>query len=126
MNAATNTQPYVDGFLLAIPADKIEAYRAHAEKASHIWREHGALSYHECVIDDAHIEGMRSFTEAAGAKEGEVAVLAWATFASREARDEANAKIMTDPRIAAMIDQGKDLFDCTRMIYGGFKTLVHF
>ncbi|MET3971738.1 uncharacterized protein YbaA (DUF1428 family) [Bradyrhizobium sp. S3.9.1] len=35
--------PYVDGFVLAVPKDKIEAYKALARNACTIWMEHGAL-----------------------------------------------------------------------------------
>ena len=35
--------PYVDGFVLAVPKDNIEAYKALARKACAVWMEHGAL-----------------------------------------------------------------------------------
>jgi uncharacterized protein YbaA (DUF1428 family) len=38
--------PYVDGFVIPIPKDKIENYKAVAEKASRIWKDHGALDYY--------------------------------------------------------------------------------
>ena len=38
---------YVDGFLLAVPKDKLDAYKKLARKAGKIWREHGALAYME-------------------------------------------------------------------------------
>jgi uncharacterized protein YbaA (DUF1428 family) len=31
---------------------------------------------------------------------------------------------MKDPRIAALCDPKKMPFDCKRMLYGGFKTIV--
>ena len=43
---------YVDGFVVPVPKDNIEAYRKIARKAGKIWREHGALEYIECVADD--------------------------------------------------------------------------
>ena len=43
---------YIDGFVLSVPADKIDAYIAVATKAAAIWKEHGALEYRECVGDD--------------------------------------------------------------------------
>ncbi|MGI9013388.1 MAG: DUF1428 domain-containing protein [Phycisphaerales bacterium] len=65
---------YVDGFVLPVPSDRIEDYRALAEAASAIWKEHGCLEYWECVGDDleqAHEGGPRSFPEMAGAKPDE-------------------------------------------------------
>ena len=43
---------YVDGFVLPVPKDKVEAYRQFSEKAGKVWRELGALEYIECVGDD--------------------------------------------------------------------------
>ena len=114
---------YVDGFVLPVPENKIEKYRKIAKKAGKVWREHGALDYKECVIDDDSIHGMRSFAEAAGAKKGETVVLAYIVYKSRVHRDQVNKKVMADPRIT---EQGPDKmpFDCKRMAYGGFKTIV--
>lgn len=39
--------PYVDGFVLAVAKDKIEAYKALARTACAVWMEHGALDYVE-------------------------------------------------------------------------------
>ena len=43
---------YVDGFVLPVPKKNLKAYFTIAQKAGKIWREHGALEYHECVRDD--------------------------------------------------------------------------
>ena len=43
---------YVDGFIVAVPKKNVEAYRRMARKAGKIWREYGALEFHECVADD--------------------------------------------------------------------------
>jgi uncharacterized protein YbaA (DUF1428 family) len=46
---------YIDGFVLPISKDKIEAYREIATKAAAIWKEHGALEYIEAVGDDLDV-----------------------------------------------------------------------
>jgi uncharacterized protein YbaA (DUF1428 family) len=113
---------YVDGFVLAVPKSNIEAYRTIAEKAGAVWKEYGALEYHETIADDVPYGEVTSFPRAVQAKDDEVVVFAWITYPSREARDTINAKVMADPR---MKDGMKDMpFDAKRMIYGGFKTLV--
>jgi uncharacterized protein YbaA (DUF1428 family) len=38
--------------------------------------------------------------------------------------DKVNAKILKDPRIQALCDPRQMPFDCKRMLYGGFKTIV--
>ena len=114
---------YVDGFVIPIPKDKIETYRQIAETASKVWKEYGALEYYECAGDDLEVKDQVSFTQLAGAKSGETVVFSWIVFKSREHRDEVNAKVINDPRIQSMM--GEDMpFDCTRMAYGGFKSIV--
>ena len=115
---------YVDGFLLPLAEDKMEEYRVMAEKAGEIWMEHGALSYKECLIDDDRQKELVSFNFAAGVKPGEVAVLAYILFESREHRDVVNAKVMSDPRLKDICGSGNMPFDIKRMAYGGFNTLV--
>ena len=39
-------------------------------------------------------------------------------------RDSVNAKVMKDPRIAAMCGMKDMPFDVKRMAYGGFKVLI--
>ena len=117
---------YTDGFVLPLPKDRIDVYKKMAGLACKVWMEHGALDYREWIIEDTEAKDMVSFPQLAGAKEGETVVLAWITYKSREHRDEVNAKVMADPRIREMCPGGSDAppFDCSRMAYGGFETLV--
>lgn len=112
--------PYVDGFVLAVPKDKLEAYKALAATACAIWMEHGALDYVECIGDDVPYGELTSFPRAVMAKEDEVVVFAWIVYRDRETRDAINKKVMEDPR---MKFEGMP-FDGKRMIYGGFTTLL--
>ncbi len=116
---------YVDGFVLSVPKANLAAYKKLATKASKIWKDHGCLEYRECVGDDMFIKGMVAFPKMAKAKDGEVVVFAYATFKSRKHRDAANKAIMADPRVAAMCNDPQSIFDCKRMAYGGFKTIVY-
>jgi uncharacterized protein YbaA (DUF1428 family) len=114
---------YIDGYILPIRKDQVEAYRRIANMAAGLWREHGALSYRECVAEDLAAEGMTPFPVLVNAKADETIVFAWIEFASRADRDRINAAVMNDPRMTGM---GPDdvPFDCRRMAYGGFETLV--
>jgi uncharacterized protein YbaA (DUF1428 family) len=116
--------PYVDGFVIPIPAGKIDIYRKIASKAGKVWKEHGALEYRECVGDDLDVKEMVSFPKLAKAKAGETVVFAWIVYKSRAHRDKVNAKVMKDPRLAKMMEPGAMPFDPKRMAYGGFKMLV--
>jgi len=113
---------YVDGFLLAVPKDKLETYRAMASMAGAIWKEHGALDYRECVGDELNMDPKcASFTQVAGAGENEVVVFAWILYPSKADRDRINAAVMADPRLSQCPE---GVFDMTRMAWGGFRTLV--
>jgi uncharacterized protein YbaA (DUF1428 family) len=48
----------------------------------------------------------------------------WIVYASRKHRDRVNAKVMKDPRMAAMMEGVAMPFDGKRFIYGGFKVMV--
>jgi uncharacterized protein YbaA (DUF1428 family) len=113
---------YVDGFVIAVPRQNIDAYKAIASKAGEVWMEYGARAYVECVGDDVPHGKLTSFPRAVQAKEDEVVVFSWILYDSREERDEINAKVLADPRIkGSMADMP---FDSKRMIYGGFRTML--
>jgi uncharacterized protein YbaA (DUF1428 family) len=115
---------YVDGFVIPVPLDRVDEYRRLARKAGKVWIDHGALHVHECVADDVKPGKRTSFPQSVKLKEGETVVFSYIVFASRKARDTINAKVMADPRLAAMIDPKNVPFDGKRMFWGGFKTLV--
>jgi uncharacterized protein YbaA (DUF1428 family) len=115
---------YVDGFLLPIVAENVEKYREIAQKASEVWKEHGALEYIEAVGDDLEIEKMVSFKKSADAKEDETVIFAFIVFESKAERDRINALVMADGRLQEICSPDDMLFDYTRMSYGGFKAIV--
>ncbi len=119
---------YIDGFVLPIPRKHLDQYRQVATEVSKVWKEHGALAYYEYVGDDMNVEGLRPFPEAVEASAEEAIIFGWVVFASREARDLANARVPADPRmtelIAPLVDPATMIFDASRMIYGGFQPLV--
>src|SRR5215510_8545198 len=111
---------YVDGFVVPVPKKQLEAYRRLARKAGKIWREHGALEFRECVADDVKVGKWTSFPRSVKLKPNETVVFSYIVYKSRKHRDQVNAKVMKDPRLAEM--HGKAMpFDGKRMIYGGFK-----
>ena len=113
---------YVEGFVLAVPAANKEAYRKHAADAAPLFKEFGAQRMVECWGDDVPDGEFTDFRGAVKAKDDEVVLFSWIEYPSRDVRDAANAKIMTDPRMQEMGDQMP--FDGTRMIFGGFSVLV--
>lgn len=125
---------YVDGFVLPVPEGKLESYREMAENAGKIWMEHGALSYKECVLEDAEPKMPEDapemckpalFRNIAGAKDGETVIFAFIVYKSRSHRDEVNKKVMSDPRMKCNEEMSLP-FDPSRMTYGGFNSIVDF
>ena len=113
---------YDDGFVLAVPKDKLDAYKEMATLAGKVWKEHGAIDFIECVGDDVPYGELTSFPRAVQATDDEVVVFSWITYESRQKRDEINAKVMADPRLKMSGENPP--FDGKRMIFGGFKPLV--
>ena len=113
---------YVDGFLLAVPKAKLEAYKELASKAGEVWKEHGALAFVECIADDVPYGELTSFPRAVLAKDDEIVVFSWIVYESREQRDAINVKVMADPRLKG--DAANMPFDGKRMIFGGFSPIV--
>ena len=114
---------YVDGFVIPLRKKNLAAYRRLAAKAAHVWRDHGAVEYFECVGDDFENKCGIAFPKLAKVKSGETVLFSFIVYKSKPHRDRVNAKAMKDPRIA-MMDPKKMPFDAKRMAYGGFRTIV--
>ena len=120
---------YVDGYVLPIATDRIEAYREMAAEAGKAWIDHGALRYVEAIGDDLEpdVAGaeLARFPDLVGAGPDETVVFAFVVYESREHRDEVNAAVM-----AAFEDAAEDPtempFDVERMAYGGFEAVVEY
>lgn len=113
---------YVEGFVAAVPAANKEAYRKHAAEAAPLFKIFGAQRMVEAWGDEVPEGKVTDFQRAVQAKPDEVVVFSWIEYPSKAARDAANQKIMSDPRMKEM---GATMpFDGRRMIYGGFACIV--
>ena len=115
---------YVDGYVVPLPKKNVDAYREVAMKSGAIWREHGALQFHECIADDVKPGKLTSFPQSVNLKSDETVVFSWIVYESRAHRDEVNEKVMKDPRMADMMKPESLPFDGKRLIYGGFEELI--
>lgn len=116
---------YVDGFVLPVPTKRLKEYEKIAKNARKIWMEYGALDYKECVAEDTEDKGFcMTFPQLAKPKKGETIIFAYIVFKSRAHRDKVNAKVMKDKRITEGCAPEDMPFDCKRMVYSGFKTIV--
>jgi uncharacterized protein YbaA (DUF1428 family) len=112
---------YTDGFVLPVPMENREAYRAMAQKAAAIFREYGATRVVEAWGDDLQAGKVTDFRRSVQAQDGEQVVFSWIEWPSRESRDEAWTKVMADER---MKPDGKEPFDGKRMFWGGFRPIL--
>jgi uncharacterized protein YbaA (DUF1428 family) len=115
---------YVDGFIVPVPRKNLATYRRMAQTAAKVWRDHGALGFRECIADDVKVGKRTSFPRSVKIKRGETVIFSYIAFKSRAHRDRVNAKVMSDPRLAKLMNPKAMPFDGKRMIYGGFKVLI--
>jgi uncharacterized protein YbaA (DUF1428 family) len=92
-----------------------------AQKAAPIFQEYGATRVIEAWGDDVPRGMLTDFYGAVQAKEDETVVFAWFEYPDKAARDAANAKMRSDPR---MQPAGDPPFDGQRMIFAGFAPIV--
>ncbi|HWV61142.1 MAG TPA: DUF1428 domain-containing protein [Sphingopyxis sp.] len=113
---------YIDGYLVPVPDGNKDAYRALAEKASQVFRDHGATRVVEAWGDDVPDGEVTDYNRAAHKKDDESVVFSWVEWPSKEARAAGWEKVMADER---MKNEGENSpFDGKRMIYGGFAPIV--
>jgi len=116
---------YIDGFVMPIPRKNLAAYKRMAKLGCKVWMDHGAQQYVECVGEDFAEPMGLPFPRGLKLKKNETVVFAWILYASRTARDRVNAKVMKDPRLAAMMAKGEKMpFDMKRMMHAGFEVMV--
>jgi uncharacterized protein YbaA (DUF1428 family) len=112
---------YVEGFVVAVPTENKEAFREHAAGLTPLFRECGIQRQVECWGDDVPHGKLTDFYGAVQAKDDETVVFAWFEYPDKAARDAANDKMRSDPR---MQPTGEIPFDGQRMIIGGFNAIV--
>ncbi|WP_432768910.1 MAG: DUF1428 domain-containing protein [Sphingopyxis sp.] len=113
---------YADGYVLPVPDANKDAYRALAEKASQVFRDHGATRVVEAWGDDVPDGKVTDYARAAHKQDGETVVFSWVEWPSKDARVAGWEKVMADERMQP--DGSEVPFDGKRMIYGGFAPIV--
>ena len=118
---------YIDGFVIADPTAKKQAFIDHAKMSDSIFIEWGATRVIECWGDDVPQGKLTDFRRAVQAADDETVVFSWIEWPDKATRDIGYAKMqdpetMKDPRM----DPAKNPppFDGKRMIFGGFSPIV--
>lgn len=130
---------YFDAYLIPVPEGKLAQYEAFSARISAVYREYGALRVIDCLLDPEtadgaafHAEGareaaaaaeLRDFQAAADTRPGEVVVLSFTEWPSKAVRDDTLPRVLADPRVQPDPDEDM-IFEGTRLVAGGFHTLV--
>ncbi|EAU42871.1 hypothetical protein FP2506_08516 [Fulvimarina pelagi HTCC2506] len=113
---------YVDGFLLAVPESKREAYKEMSLAAWPIFRDHGVLRHLEAWGVDLPNGKVTDMRKAVIAEEAENVVFSFFEWPDKSTRDAGMKTAMEDERMKAMPSDMP--FDGKRMIFGGFEMLA--
>lgn len=111
---------YIQGFLIPVPKNKKEEYRALAAKAALIFQEYGAQRIVETWADDVPDGKVTDFKRAVKAESDEAVVFSWIEWPDQETYEAAAGKMETDARWK---DMGDMPFDGMRMMWAGFEPI---
>src|SRR5688500_20264600 len=83
---------YIDGFVIAVPADRKQQFIDHASSADSVFKELGATRILECWGNDVPDGKLTDFRKAVQAKEDETVVFSWIEWPEKATRDAAMAR----------------------------------
>lgn len=109
---------YVQGFVLAVPADRKQAYADMAASAEQMFRDHGASFMIETWGNDVPHGQLTDFYRATQAEDGEVPVFSWIEWPDRATCDDAARRMQDDMAGQEMPEMP---FDGSRMFWAGFQ-----
>lgn len=112
---------YIDGFVLPLHPDKLDAYRPMAEAFAREAAKLGGVSI-ESLGDGLDYGKLTSFHRSVHAEEGENVIFSFVIWPDKATRDAGWEKIMGMPELQGGPDGPP--FDGKRMYWGGFTPLV--
>ncbi|MCY3859855.1 MAG: DUF1428 domain-containing protein [Gammaproteobacteria bacterium] len=117
---------YIDGFIIAVPTANKEKYIQHAFHINPLFKELGATRTMECWSDDISDGTLTDFRKAVKAKDDESIVFAWFEWPDKATRDRGVARMHELAQTDERFDESRFPvpFDGSRMIFGGFETIV--
>jgi len=111
---------YIAGFVIPVPAEKMEAYRKWAENGAALFREYGCIEIVDGWEDNVPSGKYTDFRRAVDAKEGEKIVFTWQIWPDKASFYAAEAKMHEDERFDT---SGEPPFDAKRLILGCFEPI---
>lgn len=118
---ASRPGSYVQGFVLAVPKAKKEAYIAMAKTAEGMFAAKGAVHIAENWGDDVPHGEMTDFYRATDAQVGEVPLFSWIEWPDKATCDKVAEEMESE---MAGMEMGEMPFDGMRMFRGGFSPIL--
>ncbi len=117
---------YIDGFVIAVPTTNKQRFIDHAREIDAIFLEMGATRVLECWGDDVPDGKLTDFRGAVKATAEETVAFSWIEWPDKATRDAGMARIQELMATDDRMNPGKNPipFDGSRMIFGGFATVV--
>lgn len=111
---------YIAGFVIPVPVDKKDSYRAWAENSARLFREYGCVEIVESWEDNVPDGKETDFRRAVAAKPGEKIVFSWQIWPDKATLEAAERRMHEDKRF----DIAGDIpFDAKRLILGCFSPI---
>lgn len=113
---------YVEGWITAVPKNNKQIYSQRAKKSAEKMKQWGATRIVECWQSDVPHGKKTDFFGAVKANEDEEILFSWVEYPSKQICDESWKKMEADEEMKEMYKTMP--FDGSRMIYGGFESIV--
>ena len=112
---------YIAGFVIPVPADKMEAYRTWAENGAAIFRDYGCIEIVESWEDNVPTGKSTDFRRAVDARPGEKIVFTWQVWPDKKSFFASEARMHKDKVLDTATEPP---FDAKRLIFGCFAPLA--
>jgi uncharacterized protein YbaA (DUF1428 family) len=111
---------YFDGYLVPVPTAARDRFEAFARVCDPIFIEYGAWWIVEGWGDYLPDGERTDMSRAVQRRPDETVMFSWVQWPDKATRDAASARMMEDPRFAAL----EMPFDGKRMVFGGFEPIL--
>lgn len=113
---------YVEGFVTAVPKNNKNLYIEQAKRGAEKMKKLGATRVVECWQSDVPHGKKTDFFNAVKANDDEEILFSWMEFPTKEIADKSFKEMESDPDMKEMMKNMP--FDGSRMIFGGFESIV--
>jgi uncharacterized protein YbaA (DUF1428 family) len=108
---------YITCFIIPVPDDRMDAYRAWAKMSAELLKEFGCIEVVDSIGDVIPVGKQTDFRRAVAAREGEKIALVWQVWPDKAALEAGEAALHKSGRLDA---SGEPPFDAKRLIVGCF------